>query len=160
MNTRLLALLLLLSMPKSKPVCAAVNYCATFEKAINGLLALAAKGEQIDSQNVRYIIKLVSQGREEKIPDLDRDVICVTAKGKPIKAKTIGQKEYVNAIMDNTVNDLEVRVLGEYTGDIAYYDEHGVSHDLDASKITVKDGYTYIKLPQMTGWGFDVVYTK
>ena len=73
------------------------------EKAINGLLALAAKGEQIDSQNVRYIIKLVSQGREEKIPDLARDVICVTAKGKPIKAKTIGQKEYVNAIMDNTI---------------------------------------------------------
>ena len=54
------------------------------ERAINGLLALAAKGEQIDSQNVRYIIKLVSQGREEKIPDLARDVICVTAKGKPI----------------------------------------------------------------------------
>ena len=73
------------------------------EKAINGLLALAAKGEQIDSQNVRYIIKLVSQGREERIPDLARDVICVTAKGKPIKAKTIGQKEYVNAIMDNTI---------------------------------------------------------
>ena len=73
------------------------------EKAINGLLALAAKGEQIDSQNVRYIMKLVSQGREEKIPDLARDVICVTAKGKPIKAKTIGQKEYVNAIMDNTI---------------------------------------------------------
>lgn len=73
------------------------------EKAINGLLALAAKGEQIDSQNVRYIMKLVSQGREERIPDLARDVICVTAKGKPIKAKTIGQKEYVNAIMDNTI---------------------------------------------------------
>ena len=73
------------------------------EKAINGLLALAAKGEQIDSQNVRYIMKLVSQGREEHIPDLARDVVCVTAKGKPIKAKTIGQKEYVNAIMDNTI---------------------------------------------------------
>ena len=73
------------------------------EKAINGLLTLAAKGEQIDSQNVRYIMKLVSQGREERIPDLARDVICVTAKGKPIKAKTIGQKEYVNAIMDNTI---------------------------------------------------------
>ena len=73
------------------------------EKAVNGLLALAAKGEVIDSQNVRYIMKLVGEGREEKIPDLARDVICVTAKGKPIKAKTIGQKEYVNAIMDNTI---------------------------------------------------------
>ncbi len=73
------------------------------EKAIVGLLELASKGEQIDSQNVRYIMKLVSQGREERIPDLAKDVICVTAKGKPIKAKTIGQKEYVNAIMNNTV---------------------------------------------------------
>lgn len=73
------------------------------EKAIAGLLELAAKGEQIDSQNVRYIMKLVSQGKEERIPDLAKDVICVTAKGKPIKAKTIGQKEYVKAIMNNTV---------------------------------------------------------
>ncbi len=73
------------------------------EKSINGLLELAAKGEQIDSQNVRYIMKLVSQGREERIGDLARDVVCVTAKGKPIKAKTIGQKEYVKAIQDNTI---------------------------------------------------------
>ena len=63
------------------------------EKAINGLLSLAAKGEEIDSQNVRYIMKLVGEGRENSIPELARDVVCVTAKGKPIKAKTIGQKE-------------------------------------------------------------------
>ena len=73
------------------------------EKAINGLLSLAAKGEEIDSQNVRYIMKLVGEGRENSIPELARDVVCVTAKGKPIKAKTIGQKEYVRAIQENTV---------------------------------------------------------
>ena len=73
------------------------------EKAINGLLSLAAKGENIDAQNVRYILKLVSEGREAKIQELAGDVICITAKGKPIKPKTIGQKTYCDAISKNTI---------------------------------------------------------
>jgi len=73
------------------------------EKAIEGLLSLAARGETIDAQNVRYIIKLVQAGRENKIDDLARGVVCVTAKGKPIKPKTIGQTAYVDAIKQNTV---------------------------------------------------------
>ena len=73
------------------------------EKAIEGLLSLAARGETIDAQNVRYIIKLVQAGRENKIDDLARGVVCVTAKGKPIKPKTIGQTAYVDAIKQHTV---------------------------------------------------------
>ncbi len=73
------------------------------ERAIEGLVSLAAKGENIDSQNVRYIINLVKDGQADKINELARDVVCVTAKGKPIKAKTIGQKKYIDAIMQNTV---------------------------------------------------------
>ena len=73
------------------------------EKAINGLLSLAAKGESIDSQNVRYILKLVRSGREADIGELAGDVVCVTARGKPVKAKTIGQKRYCEAMRDNTV---------------------------------------------------------
>ena len=73
------------------------------EKAIDGLLSLAARGEAIDSQNVRYIIKMVLAGQEDKIGDLARGVICVTAKGRPVKPKTIGQKTYVDAIKNNTV---------------------------------------------------------
>ncbi|HBR09289.1 MAG TPA: phosphate starvation-inducible protein PhoH, partial [Clostridiales bacterium] len=65
------------------------------EKAINGLLLLASRGENIDAQNVRYILKLVGEGREAKISELSGDVVCITAKGKPIKAKTLGQKAYV-----------------------------------------------------------------
>ena len=75
----------------------------TAEKAINGLLQLASRGEVIDAQNVRYILKLVSEGREAKISELGGDVVCITAKGKPIKAKTLGQKAYVNAMNRNTV---------------------------------------------------------
>ena len=73
------------------------------EQAINGLLTLAARGENIDAQNVRYILKLVSEGKESKINELAGDVICITAKGKPIKPKTLGQKEYCEAIANNTV---------------------------------------------------------
>lgn len=73
------------------------------EKAIDALLSLAAKGESIDAQNVRYILKLVEEGREAKIGELADDVICVTAKGKPVKAKTLGQKTYCEAIKNNTI---------------------------------------------------------
>ena len=73
------------------------------EKAIQGLLSLAAKGEDIDEQKVRYIIKLVQEGSENKISKMAGDVICITAKGKPVRAKTVGQKEYAEAIAENTV---------------------------------------------------------
>ena len=73
------------------------------QRAIEGLMKLAAKGENIDEQNVRYVLGLVRAGQDDKIGELSRDVICVTAKGKPIKAKTLGQKKYVDAIMKNTV---------------------------------------------------------
>ena len=72
-------------------------------KAIEGLLTLSSKGEAIGEQNVRYIIELVRSGNEEKIARLAGDVVCVTAKGKPIKPKTLGQKQYVEAIKKNTV---------------------------------------------------------
>ena len=61
------------------------------EKTVEGLLNLAAKGETIDAQTVRYILGLVRDGQEGRIGELTRDVICVTAKGRPIKAKTLGQ---------------------------------------------------------------------
>ena len=73
------------------------------EKAINGLLSLASKGENIDSQNVRYILKLVQEGKEAEIGALAGDVVCVTSKGKPVKAKTLGQKKYVQALKKHTV---------------------------------------------------------
>jgi phosphate starvation-inducible PhoH-like protein len=73
------------------------------EHAINGLITLAAKGEQIDARSVRYIISLVKDGKEDKISEITRDVICISAKGKPVKAKTLGQKKYIDAITNNTV---------------------------------------------------------
>ena len=72
-------------------------------KAIEGLLELSGRGEPINEQNVRYVLQLVKSGQEDKIGEVARDVLCVTAKGKPIKAKTLGQKRYVDAIKKSTV---------------------------------------------------------
>ena len=72
-------------------------------KALSALLALSNRGEAINEQNVRYVIGLARSGQEEKIGELTQDVICISAKGRPIKPKTIGQKEYVDSISQNTV---------------------------------------------------------
>ena len=72
-------------------------------RAIEALLSLAAKGEDIDEQKVRYLIGLVQSGNDDKVGEIAKDVVCITAKGKPVKAKTIGQQKYLNAIRKNTI---------------------------------------------------------
>ena len=72
-------------------------------KAVQALLTLSNKGESISDQHVRYVTGLVRSGQAERISELTQDVICITSKGRPVKPKTIGQKEYVNAIMKQTV---------------------------------------------------------
>ncbi len=72
-------------------------------RAIEGLLQLLNRGEQLTEQNVRYVLMLVSEGTDDQLPALTGDSICITAKGRPIKPKTLGQKQYVEAIRENTV---------------------------------------------------------
>ena len=72
-------------------------------RTLEGLLALAAKGESIDEQRVRYLITLVNEGNDDQVAQMAKDVVCITAKGKPIKAKTVGQQKYMKAIQKNTV---------------------------------------------------------
>ena len=72
-------------------------------RTLEGLLQLASKGEAIDEQRVRYLITLVQEGNDELVQKMAKDVVCITAKGKPIKAKTIGQQEYMKAIQNNTI---------------------------------------------------------
>ena len=72
-------------------------------RTLEGLLALASKGETIDEQRVRYLITLVSEGNDAQVAQMAKDVVCITAKGKPIKAKTVGQQTYMKAIMKNTI---------------------------------------------------------
>ena len=72
-------------------------------KAIQALLTLSSRGEAIGEQNVRYVIGLVRSGKESQITELTGDVLCISAKGRPIKPKTIGQKEYIKSVLKNTV---------------------------------------------------------
>jgi len=73
------------------------------ERAIEGLLTLVARGENIDARTVNYIIGVVKEGEEAKLEELAKDVVCITARGKPIKAKTIGQQKYIDAIGKSTI---------------------------------------------------------
>ena len=72
-------------------------------RTLEGLMALAAKGELIDEQRVRYLITLVKEGNDHQVSQMAKDVVCITAKGKPIKAKTVGQQNYMKAIANHTV---------------------------------------------------------
>ena len=72
-------------------------------RAVNALLTLINKGETLSDQNVRYSIGLVKEGNDDKLAKMATDTVCITAKGKPIKAKTLGQKKYCEAINKNTI---------------------------------------------------------
>lgn len=72
-------------------------------RAVNALLTLINKGETLSDQNVRYAIGLVKEGNDDKLAKMATDTVCITAKGKPIKAKTLGQKKYCEAINKNTI---------------------------------------------------------
>ena len=75
----------------------------TAAKALNALVKLAGEGEEIDEGRIAYCIELAREGREEEIGALSSGVVAITAKGKQIKCKTVGQKTYVDAIKKNTV---------------------------------------------------------
>ena len=72
-------------------------------KSINALLTLSSRGETIGEQTVRYVIGLARSGQEDKVGELTQDVICITSKGRPVKPKTIGQKQYIQSVLKNTV---------------------------------------------------------
>lgn len=71
-------------------------------EAVEYLRGMAEYNEEISEQTVDYIIGMAADGRASELEDLD-DSVCVTNRGKPIKAKTVGQKKYVEAIRKNTV---------------------------------------------------------
>ena len=72
-------------------------------RTLDGLLTIAARGEVIDEQRVRYLLTLVQEGNDDQVSRIAKDVVCISAKGKPIKAKTVGQQNYMKAIGKNTI---------------------------------------------------------
>ena len=71
--------------------------------AVKYLGDMARYNETLSDQQVGYVIDMIREGTESELSGLDRDCICITSRGKPIKAKTVGQKQYVNAIQKNTI---------------------------------------------------------
>ena len=72
-------------------------------RALRSMLAMINKGESLTEQNVRYVLTLVNEGNEDKIASMSSGSICISSKGRPIKPKTLGQKRYCDAILNNTI---------------------------------------------------------
>ncbi|MBR2465521.1 MAG: PhoH family protein [Clostridia bacterium] len=72
-------------------------------RVLEYLKHMTGSGERIEEQAIEYVIGLVRDGLDEGAEKLSEDVVCLTSRGKPIKAKTIGQKKYISAIKNNTV---------------------------------------------------------
>lgn len=73
------------------------------KRVIEQLVELSKRGNTITEQNVDYAISLVYEDKEEGIVEIDKELICYTLQGKPIKPKTLGQKKYVDAIRDGMI---------------------------------------------------------
>ncbi len=73
------------------------------EKAVNYLKKCALSGDGVNEQLALYAVNMCLDGKDSELSLLDESCVCITAKGKPIKAKTVGQKQYVELIKSNTV---------------------------------------------------------
>ena len=73
------------------------------EKVIGQLLELAKRGSSITEQNVNYALGLVMEESSASLAEIDKDCICHTIGGRPVTPKTLGQKNYVDAIRKNMI---------------------------------------------------------
>lgn len=73
------------------------------EKIIGNLLSLSMRGNQITEQEVNYAIALSYEDKDDAMVEIDKDLICHTIFGKPVKPKTLGQKQYVDAIRNKMI---------------------------------------------------------
>lgn len=79
------------------------NVVSMASRCIDLLLLRLSKGDAIDAQAVNYIISMVREDNDSQLRQMSDDSICITARGKPVKPKTVGQKKYLEAIANNTV---------------------------------------------------------
>ena len=72
-------------------------------RTLEYLKKIIGTGERVEEGTVEYVIGLVKDGEDKALDGVGQDVICLTNRGKPIKAKTVGQKKYISTIKNNTV---------------------------------------------------------
>ena len=73
------------------------------KRLLEQLLSLSQRGNIINTQNVNYTLALLMEDKEQAIVEIDKDCICHTIQGRPIKPKTLGQKNYVDAIREKMI---------------------------------------------------------
>ena len=76
---------------------------ADAEKSVNALIKLNSNGQVLSDQTIRYVTAVVADGAERQLEDLGKDGVCVTSSGKIIRPRTIGQKNYIDEIKNNTI---------------------------------------------------------
>ena len=76
---------------------------ASASRCISYLHDLSAKTEVITEQSLQYALDMISAGEEESLVSLGDSCICLTTRGKPVKAKTVGQQQYIESIKKNTI---------------------------------------------------------
>ncbi len=72
-------------------------------RAVDAMLTLIANKTPLEEQTVRYCISLARSGEDGKISELTGDFIAITTKGRPVRPKTLGQKQYLEAIGKNAI---------------------------------------------------------
>lgn len=75
----------------------------TAAKALIALLKISSNGQRLNEHTVRYVTSMVADGAEQQLNDLGKDGICMSASGKVLRARTVGQKKYVDAINNTTI---------------------------------------------------------
>ena len=73
------------------------------KSVFNNLIELSKRGNLIMEQNVDYALSLAFSDQEDEILEIDKDIICRTINGKPVKPKTLGQKQYVDRIREKMI---------------------------------------------------------
>lgn len=72
-------------------------------KVIQNLVGMAHKGTAIGEQEVRYVVSQIEDGNDSQLETLGNDCVCITSRGTPIRAKTLGQRDYINTIEKNSI---------------------------------------------------------
>ncbi|MDD6312640.1 MAG: PhoH family protein [Firmicutes bacterium] len=72
-------------------------------QTIKYLEKLSDLSGQLSEQTVSYAVGMVRDGAGSRLEKLGADIVCITSKGKPIRAKTVGQQEYIDSIKNNTI---------------------------------------------------------
>ena len=79
---------------------AAVNDAA---KAVQALIKMNMNGQALSDQTIRYVTSVVAEGAEQQLENLGKEGVCITSSGKIVRPRTIGQKNYIDEIKNNTI---------------------------------------------------------